>query len=306
CESEDTDPPPAGCGECEADEDCDDNDECTEGICDEDGMCMEEEDDECEEERVDCGDGIEDEDETCDDGNRVLGDGCDETCQRESMADPLFCGNGKRERGEECDDKNNVSGDGCSAACLLERGKCSDGILQRALGEQCEPALFKAKISYSCGGDCRFLSRYCGNGKLNAGEECDAGAANSDQPGATCRPNCSRARCGDGIRDPGEQCDDGNLLPGDGCSSQCTLDADRRITIDFPGAHGAVGIAMPSAEDLKKIEELPFASLLRKGGKASSGASGGPLASTGPAAIAIMTAGAAAGYAWMRRRAKKK
>lgn len=32
------------------------------------------------------------------------------------------------------------------------------------------------------------------------------------------------ASCGDGTTDFGEECDDGNLVNGDGCSSQCTLE----------------------------------------------------------------------------------
>jgi cysteine-rich repeat protein len=34
----------------------------------------------------------------------------------------------------------------------------------------------------------------------------------------------SRAPCGDGVVDPGEQCDDGNLAPGDCCALGCTLE----------------------------------------------------------------------------------
>ena len=31
------------------------------------------------------------------------------------------------------------------------------------------------------------------------------------------------ARCGNGIVDAGEQCDDGNPIEGDGCDSNCTI-----------------------------------------------------------------------------------
>src|SRR5688572_26366683 len=35
---------------------------------------------------------------------------------------------------------------------------------------------------------------------------------------------CDLTRCGDGVTDPaaGEQCDDGNMVPFDGCESNCT------------------------------------------------------------------------------------
>jgi hypothetical protein len=36
-------------------------------------------------------------------------------------------------------------------------------------------------------------------------EQCDNGDANSDEPGASCRPNCL-ARCGDYIANPNEDC----------------------------------------------------------------------------------------------------
>src|SRR6266545_4363915 len=57
----------------------------------------------------------------------------------------------------------------------------------------------------------------CGDGRLQPGEICDEGPANSDDPEATCRSNCKPRRCGDGIVDktigpggePAEACDDG-------------------------------------------------------------------------------------------------
>ena len=51
-----------------------------------------------------------------------------------------------------------------------------------------------------------------------------AGAANSDAPGASCRTNCRRARCGDFVVDPTEGCDLGTLnsdADGSICSSSC-------------------------------------------------------------------------------------
>jgi len=57
----------------------------------------------------------------------------------------------------------------------------------------------------------------CGNGVLDAGEECDP------PNGATCSAECLRIpSCGDDVLDEGEECDDGNLVDGDGCSSTCT------------------------------------------------------------------------------------
>ncbi len=33
--------------------------------------------------------------------------------------------------------------------------------------------------------------------------------------------------CGNSIPELGEECDDGNIISGDGCSSSCTVEADR-------------------------------------------------------------------------------
>src|SRR5688572_3357389 len=66
--------------------------------------------------------------------------------------------------------------------------------------------------------------RLCGNGDLDAGEECDDGNLN---PQDAC-VECSRARCGDGVTQlvpasAAEECDDGNDDEKDGCSRRCLL-----------------------------------------------------------------------------------
>jgi len=60
----------------------------------------------------------------------------------------------------------------------------------------------------------------CPNGVLepSLGEECDDGNFSQGTPGDTCHNDCKQARCGDGVRDPGEVCDDGG---GVCCSSDC-------------------------------------------------------------------------------------
>lgn len=59
----------------------------------------------------------------------------------------------------------------------------------------------------------------CGNGELEAGEECDDGnQVASDR----CLPTCKLATCGDGVKRLAvEECDDGNRVDGDGCSRVC-------------------------------------------------------------------------------------
>ena len=78
---------------------------------------------------------------------------------------------------------------------------------------------------------------YCGDGVLQAGEQCDDG---NSMPGDGCSGTCTIEPgwacpvpgkpcvqiwvCGNGHIDPGEQCDDGNTMSGDGCSSTCQVE----------------------------------------------------------------------------------
>jgi cysteine-rich repeat protein len=65
------------------------------------------------------------------------------------------------------------------------------------------------------------LPPFCGdeNVDLDEGETCDPPGSNQGQPNE-CRDDCTF--CGDGNLDAGEQCDDGNNIDGDGCSAFCT------------------------------------------------------------------------------------
>ena len=75
----------------------------------------------------------------------------------------------------------------------------------------------------------------CGNGTLNAGEDCDDGNSvgyDGCSPSCTiedgwqCSPDepiCIEL-CGDGILVGAEGCDDGNTINGDGCSARCVLE----------------------------------------------------------------------------------
>jgi cysteine-rich repeat protein len=76
----------------------------------------------------------------------------------------------------------------------------------------------------------------CGNGKVEAGEQCDDGnTTNSDGCSNTCMtehgfqcngsPSVCNIVCGDGVVAGQEQCDDGNTTNGDGCSSTCQIES---------------------------------------------------------------------------------
>ena len=61
----------------------------------------------------------------------------------------------------------------------------------------------------------------CGNGLIEADEQCDDGEANSDTLADACRASCRLPSCGDGVTDSEEACDDGNAWGGDGCAPTC-------------------------------------------------------------------------------------
>ena len=63
----------------------------------------------------------------------------------------------------------------------------------------------------------------CGDGVMDAGEECDNGTDNADS--AACKADCTLNVCGDGAMGPGEGCDDGNTQDGDGCSATCASES---------------------------------------------------------------------------------
>lgn len=227
-----------------------------------------------------CGDGAVTSGEQCDDGNTESGDGCSVGCRIETAMslDSTFCGNAQIDPGEECDDGNSADGDACSGACFLEYGSFGDGIVQHALGEQCESTSSVAPCTIHG----RFYLPQCGNGELNLREECDDGSQNSNQPRKLCRTDCSRAGCGDAILDPGEECDDGNLVSGDGCSRACQTERT-----------GSIHLTTASPEDINAVTaQVLFANRKRD------------LDKTGPAALLFLAAGAAGGFGWMRRKRK--
>jgi len=75
-------------------------------------------------------------------------------------------------------------------------------------------------LGMTCGGG--VITPTCGNGAVEAGEQCDDGnTVSGDGCSATCQTEAPAPRCGDGTVDAGEQCDDGNTVSGDGCSATC-------------------------------------------------------------------------------------
>lgn len=194
-----------------------------------------------------CGDGVLAESEACDDGDTTSGDGCSSACEVE------YCGDGLPGPGEGCDDADADDADGCRANCTVQGcgdfvlddagtnvEECDDGNLMPGDGcsEICELEAFCGNGVVEAGEECDYQDpsgtepcslsctvEVCGNGVVEFGEDCDEGILNADD--GECRLDCSVPRCGDAVEDPqlGEQCDDGAFVNGDGCNQFCLREA---------------------------------------------------------------------------------
>jgi hypothetical protein len=222
---------------------------CTEALCVEtecravcDGLC-------------DCGNGRIEQFEECDTAPAPCDVG--EVCGVKGSGLACMCidtcGNGRIDPGEDCEQglladcrtRGFATGTGQCVNCGFDEttcnaGVCGDGIIAERANEQCEATdlggascrLFGfARGDLRCLPDCTGFDTsgcvpgVCGDGILDPGEQCDAGAANANTPNAPCRPTCVPPRCGDGILDDlrGEECDDGNAIRTDRCVDGCRL-----------------------------------------------------------------------------------
>jgi fibro-slime domain-containing protein len=157
-----------------------------------------------------CGDGIPNGPEECDDGKN---DGNYGTCAPMCKLGPR-CGDSivQSTAGETCDRgamnaATSYGRDKCDVRCKVAPF-CGDKKVDAAFGEKCDDGV-NSGLPGSCKVDCSDFvpNPSCGDGTMQAGEQCDAGAANG-QAGSTCDLHC-RNKCGNGFKDAGEECDDG-------------------------------------------------------------------------------------------------
>jgi len=145
---------------------------------------------------------------------------CPVGCQGANSADTLTfdedccvqCGDGQIDSlaGEVCD--NQATPDGCPAGQFCNgscqcQSDCGNGILDA--GEECDPVL-TASPNFGCpvaGQTCNNLcqcSSICGDGTIDPGEQCEPPST------ATCDANCQTIviqQCGNGLVEPGEDCE---------------------------------------------------------------------------------------------------
>jgi cysteine-rich repeat protein len=137
---------------------------------------------------------------------------------RQAVCLTTDCGDGVLQAGEVCDDGNLFDGDGCSSTCRSDE-TCGNGVTDRAAGEQCDD--WNRVDGDGCSAGCK--RETCGNGRVDAGEECDPGHET-----AGCDVDCTYTVHGDGYANTaaGEQCDGGTgaspSCESAACNGDCT------------------------------------------------------------------------------------
>jgi cysteine-rich repeat protein len=154
--------------------------------------------------------------ESCEDGQCVAGTWADNgsACDLQTDAAKRVCSNGNcilsfcgdgyvdERTGEVCDDANADNADGCTVSCAYSctaDDQCTDGEICNG-DELCDDELHACVI-----GDNADDGIECGTDLL-----CHGG-------------HCVAAGCGNGELEAGEECDDGNPDDGDGCDADCTF-----------------------------------------------------------------------------------
>ncbi len=108
------------------------------------------------------------------------------------------------------------SGDWRERSFVAQWSVCGNGVVEA--GEECDDGNLVA--GDGCDPQCGQEPFVCGNGIVEPGEDCDDG---NHVAGDGCDPVCQSEPgiCGNGVLEYGEDCDDGNLVSGDGCSQAC-------------------------------------------------------------------------------------
>jgi len=89
---------------------------------------------------------------------------------------------------------------------------CGDGIVDA--GEECDDG--NQEDADVCTNACKNAA--CGDGIVGPGEACDDG---NQEDADECNNACAAASCGDGVKQPAEECDDGNDVDTDACLTTC-------------------------------------------------------------------------------------
>jgi cysteine-rich repeat protein len=206
-----------------------------------------------------CGNGVVEGEEECDDGDDnsdVEADACRTDCRQ------AFCADGTRDTGEECDSGQQNSDsepNTCRTDCSLPA--CGDGIIdsEPPNEEVCDDG--NVVDDLTCSSDCR---HFCGDGVLNPalGEECDGadlgGNRCADLPGLSggnlsCNADCTFATsgcyncgndvCEDALGETWENCnrDCGLIYLSSGTAHSCGIHVDGTAWCWGSNASGLLG-----------------------------------------------------------------
>ena len=211
--------------------------------------------------------------EQCDDGNTLNGDGCSSTCQNEQIGPACTFSSAAWNTTQAVEGQMvslNVQGQNCNGKavdfvireedCFLF-GSCSYSVPVATISSTFSGTTWITQWMADSGGfgdpEYVFVATLnenpsvtatsgqltvtpapppppCGNGAVNANEQCDGGTGCTAscqcsagyQPTSPLSVNCQPTIiCGNGILDSGETCDDGNTNNGDGCSSTCQTES---------------------------------------------------------------------------------
>jgi cysteine-rich repeat protein len=166
----------------------------------------------------------------------------------EGLCTPATCGDGNVDLGEECDNgtDGNGPGTGCTVNCQFEcqsDAGCSDGnpcngaevCATVAGGKVCQPGdpmspgdVCAASPRRICSEALACVLSTCGDGFVDtgAGEQCEP--PNTETCSATCQ-TIVPAVCGNGTIEGAEHCDDGSTTNLDGCDSACKYEVFLRM-----------------------------------------------------------------------------
>jgi cysteine-rich repeat protein len=125
------------------------------------------------------------------------------------------CGDGTVAGDEQCDDANDLDGDGCDGDCTFscEASPDCDDLLLCNGGETCD------------------AERHVCDAGTPAGD--GTPCTPPDGASGTCRGGlCAPETCGNGSVNAGEECDDDNLVPDDGCEADCTWTCETAAECD--------------------------------------------------------------------------
>ena len=124
------------------------------------------------------------------------------------------CGNGMLQGNERCDDANTLANDGCSPSCGVEQHwSCDD-----TEPSTCSP---KCGDGFVVGPEAKLQG--CDDANVHPNDGCSANCR--VEPGFVCTgaPSVCIQPCGDGKLEAGEECDDENSAAGDGCDA-CAIE----------------------------------------------------------------------------------